>query len=452
MEAAFPLTTSFHDTARKLHIHHLAPEILGDIFFHCVPTSSSLPAVVSFNDAPLLLLQVCRYWRQIAWRTPYLWTSLNLDQALIRRPSNTFQMWLDNAGSLLLKVHLPFKSHIYIDKTEAEAVMELLLDNFDRLLELSGSLMPWFAKNLLRRNLPIQAPFLRRLDVGGWDKLSVPLDLERLRRSMVVPQLQICNLNSLRFQLSLLCLDPTRLRELNGLWVISVAEFESMEILSSFTSLQSLNIYLHIPTEGTVLKIPPRISIPSLRCLKIGTYSGYDPELFLGALDVHFIEHLELLSSAIGESPIGPLLDSLTNGNIPPLKSLALIGYNVVASECIPWLSRFTQLQTLIIDRGMVDAGVLMMLTYNDVTSPDLQICPCLATMHFKHVKLPLRAVQGLVASRVPGGDAGGCLRRVTFEDCEGLEENHRAAFSKIQDISGGLIQIEFISGKVCSY
>ena len=440
------LTSSSPDLPRGHLIHNMAPEILGEIFIRCLPNP---PKLVSSKNAPLLLLQVCRHWRQTARWTPRLWTELKLSQKAILQPARFLQIWLDNAGSLPLKVTLP--GHAKYPK-EAEEVIELLLDHFHRISELDGSLTPSFASILLRcsQSFPIRAPFLKRLDVGCWDKLPSILDLERLRGCIIAPQLEVCNLNTSRFQLSLLRLDPTRLRELCDLWVIEVAEFESMEILISFTSLQTLTIFLQPALDVSVLKIPSIIPIPSLRRLQIATYPGYDPNLFPKALDVAFIECLELCSVQPGDLPLGPMLDSLTGGIIPPLKSLRLSGYNITASECMPWIRRFTELETLTLEDGTFDLEALNLFSCGDSLKPsDFWICPHLSTLHLKRFKAPWNAMEDLVRSRAPTGDVGGRLRKVIFEASEGLGDLQKATFKTIQEDSRGWIQFEFLPGWV---
>ncbi|KAJ7167817.1 hypothetical protein C8R46DRAFT_1094246 [Mycena filopes] len=61
----------------------LPPEITSEIFLHCLPP---VPELGSYpkdaprsSRAPLLLLRVCRAWRDIAMSTPHLWAHLHLD-------------------------------------------------------------------------------------------------------------------------------------------------------------------------------------------------------------------------------------------------------------------------------------------------------------------------------------------------------------------------------------
>lgn len=54
------------------------PELLGQIFGHCLPdTIYGLPTA-NPDNSPVLLTRVCRLWRRTALRTPQLWTSLRL--------------------------------------------------------------------------------------------------------------------------------------------------------------------------------------------------------------------------------------------------------------------------------------------------------------------------------------------------------------------------------------
>ncbi|KAJ2922800.1 hypothetical protein H1R20_g14272, partial [Candolleomyces eurysporus] len=57
-------------------IRRLPPEIMGRIFVHSIHSGG----YSSFNicDAPLVLLRVCRSWREIALNTPQLWSSFEI--------------------------------------------------------------------------------------------------------------------------------------------------------------------------------------------------------------------------------------------------------------------------------------------------------------------------------------------------------------------------------------
>ncbi|KAJ6477532.1 hypothetical protein C8R45DRAFT_1007249, partial [Mycena sanguinolenta] len=80
----------------------LPAEITTEIFLRCTPSQSNLGE--SPSEAPLLLAQICRQWRQIALDTPHLWRSL-----LFRNDETSIELlrlWLSRSGSLPLNLDL----------------------------------------------------------------------------------------------------------------------------------------------------------------------------------------------------------------------------------------------------------------------------------------------------------------------------------------------------------
>jgi len=57
-------------------VRKLPIEILQGIFIACLPTAHN--AVMSKQEPPILLTQVCSSWRNIAHTTPQLWKSLHI--------------------------------------------------------------------------------------------------------------------------------------------------------------------------------------------------------------------------------------------------------------------------------------------------------------------------------------------------------------------------------------
>ena len=96
------------------------------------------------------------------------------------------------------------------------------------------------------------------------------------------------------------------------------------------------------------------------------------------------------------------------------------------------------------LDRGTIEAEVLISLTWDSSTSPDLWICPVLSILHLEYMEFPWKEMEDLIRSRVPASKAGRGLREVNvtlWVSEEALEKSHRAAFGMIQEDSGGLIQ-----------
>jgi hypothetical protein len=57
-------------------LRRVPPEILSDIFVQCLPRTQYIGPMR--HQAPLLLGQICRRWRQVAFSTPQLWSSISI--------------------------------------------------------------------------------------------------------------------------------------------------------------------------------------------------------------------------------------------------------------------------------------------------------------------------------------------------------------------------------------
>jgi hypothetical protein len=106
------LTAKLNQLRRSFRVHEalfapirrLAPEILGEIFIHSISVAAT---VVSFHEAPLFLLQVCRRWRRVALGTPRLWTVLLVCTGPASRrlnQSSIIRMWMENSRALPVQV------------------------------------------------------------------------------------------------------------------------------------------------------------------------------------------------------------------------------------------------------------------------------------------------------------------------------------------------------------
>ncbi|KAJ7672184.1 hypothetical protein DFH06DRAFT_979499 [Mycena polygramma] len=84
----------------------LPPEITSEIFFHCLPTCADEECnTADADEAPLLLLRICRTWRKIAISTPALWASIEL--AMDRTHSaELFESWLARVGGCPISAKL----------------------------------------------------------------------------------------------------------------------------------------------------------------------------------------------------------------------------------------------------------------------------------------------------------------------------------------------------------
>ncbi|KAJ7076514.1 hypothetical protein C8R43DRAFT_859382, partial [Mycena crocata] len=76
----------------------LPPEISGEIFRLCVAPTDTPP---SGRYAPLMCLNVCRAWSDIAHTTPHLWTEITVSPGRDWRLKEPMaEAWFARSGSL----------------------------------------------------------------------------------------------------------------------------------------------------------------------------------------------------------------------------------------------------------------------------------------------------------------------------------------------------------------
>ena len=118
------LTLKRYDLKRKINqlnpiIKELPPDVMSTIFEFCLPNFADHQLSLTVYPKedypskapyiPLSLGSICSYWREIAWSTPSLWSSL-----VVRVPSNPdshmatgiAQEWLGRSGQLPLSIRI----------------------------------------------------------------------------------------------------------------------------------------------------------------------------------------------------------------------------------------------------------------------------------------------------------------------------------------------------------
>ncbi|KAH7887188.1 hypothetical protein F5I97DRAFT_1873831 [Phlebopus sp. FC_14] len=92
-------------------IRRLSPEILAEIFCHCLPENPPVPRA---RAIPLVLTRVCQRWRSIATATPQLWSSLTIPLRHAVRDEYRLQYdtWMARAKSVPLVLVVENVHHI----------------------------------------------------------------------------------------------------------------------------------------------------------------------------------------------------------------------------------------------------------------------------------------------------------------------------------------------------
>ncbi|KAJ7646525.1 hypothetical protein FB45DRAFT_890683 [Roridomyces roridus] len=90
----------------------LPPDVIREIFVACLPTDRN--AVMSAQEAPLLLARISSAWRHIALTTPRLWSSLHIPvEFVLEKPEQRIpavSLWLQRSGVRPISLSLSFTS------------------------------------------------------------------------------------------------------------------------------------------------------------------------------------------------------------------------------------------------------------------------------------------------------------------------------------------------------
>ena len=100
-------------------VHQLSPDIMSTIFEFCLPDfmDGQLAPVGDVDlSIPLSLGAICSYWRDIAWSTPSLWSSLVVRVTRKHDPhivTSIAHEWLSRSGQLPLSIRICSKFNVH---------------------------------------------------------------------------------------------------------------------------------------------------------------------------------------------------------------------------------------------------------------------------------------------------------------------------------------------------
>ncbi|KAJ7615003.1 hypothetical protein FB45DRAFT_758125 [Roridomyces roridus] len=98
----------------------LAPEITAEIFQWCFDAYPSF----GYNSTPLLLICVCRYWRDVALSTPALWDTIwFLRDPIIQTHYPALESWLKRSGTRPITLGIHYVAY------ESSAHLDMLIHN-----------------------------------------------------------------------------------------------------------------------------------------------------------------------------------------------------------------------------------------------------------------------------------------------------------------------------------
>ena len=128
----------------------LPPEILAEIFRYCVPCPVYLPP--KLHEAPLLLCQICSFWRSVALHTPTLWNNIEARCYIsYDRLLEMVKTWFSRSGTFApLAIDIGPYRWCRRSFLVPELVDELIIPYINRFRKISISLPTTLLQPLLR--------------------------------------------------------------------------------------------------------------------------------------------------------------------------------------------------------------------------------------------------------------------------------------------------------------
>ncbi|TDL16274.1 hypothetical protein BD410DRAFT_832160 [Rickenella mellea] len=245
-------------------IHHLLPEIISEIFIHCL--TRNCPGQ---KQAPLNVSSVCRQWRQIATSTPHLWSQISIHQSWNSRTQfvRILKLWISRSGSCGFSFAINWMRRDFsgVPDTAFQAILGVLLDNCEawRNVQLTTelSLLTEFLSVIPGRTPKIQKITIH--GVGGYETFS----LTKLFAAPLVGLTHLFIDASTRF---LPCSNGLLLENLRSLHLRYVDQLELIDCLSRSPRLQEFKAWFTFNTPNLQpIHNHVNVCLPHLRSLQL---------------------------------------------------------------------------------------------------------------------------------------------------------------------------------------
>ncbi|KAJ7076017.1 hypothetical protein B0H15DRAFT_865155 [Mycena belliarum] len=287
-------------------------EIIEEIFVFCLPNGGDDPQVPHPSAAPMVLLNVCQHWRNIALSTPRLWCSLrvNLQAQRFKNSLPLLECWLARARSCPLSLAVVYTTY------EANPSPDFLIWSLTKSCEQWQDVRLELPFKDLQRLTGIEGhiPLLRKLLIGPSDAYSAGMQGMR-----IAPITAFSDAPSLR-EVHLVTGYPFTIElpwaQLTKLQATSLSVCECLEILEASPALIecSLSLRQSFDSAGAT-------RIPALEHLEVLTLrpSGFHADL-LHCLSLPVLRELQFhiastASSTDSLSKITAFLDRSTATN-----------------------------------------------------------------------------------------------------------------------------------------
>lgn len=443
----------------------LPSELLSQVFIHCLPSETD---PISPKVGPLLFLQVCRRWREIAYLTPSLWQLVCLGRKFKGGPIFIFDLFLEKSGNLPLTIILPSPKHPKLTPAHRyEEFVDRVLDNLHRVSALRGhfsSLFPYIIFNRLTATAAqggsrhLYAPLLKHLDVSGFDipsQLSQQEFTKCLSNCIIAPNLEDLDLNTSRTILSMISISsliPESLKTLTGLYITDVAQVTDLSFLCQACNLTTFEfcIYDTYALEPPVLKFPSSVLLPSLKELSFAFIGTRYTEV-LRSLHLPCIEKLSIIVRM--GPPLSQVVQLLTKGGTPPLRSLGLGSWNEVADNDseLQCFMRFKEIEQLTFHLLPLAHWPLLERVEGSDSDSEFMLFPQLSSVIIRNTSFHIvdyKMIREILWNRSTLN--GGKLTCAKFINCKFMSPDDKEALQALCSETDGQLNIEIVVDEEC--
>lgn len=371
-------------------IRRIPPELLGEIFFHCLPAETYIRP--SAKEYPLLFTQISSTWRAVALATPALWTSLavNLSTESCTPALPLIHTWLARSGSCLLSFYIVDtirKDEQEPHMTTSASVLALYAPHYNRWQNVRLEYLDWRVDTGFAALLPCADPprALESLHLARdfWRpneraQLSLMLSAPRLRDCTWISNTDLGKTFHASFpQLSRLFLERPLVQE------------DFMHILGEGANLEACQFFVlaSSPLERAPGEVVLRHNLRSLD-ITADLFGRLFAQLELPHLTDFSVRRFDVVPHHVSVWPHAAFLSLLARSGCV-LRGLSLTDMDVSPAEMREVLRAAAvrgSLERLVLwnDRRMkhtiVDDEVLRLLTW---AHAEEQVCPRLASVKF---------------------------------------------------------------------
>ena len=185
------LRLKHYDLKRKINrfhspiIRHLPPDVMSTIFEFCLPYFSdhhdhrlAFRSTEKDSSFPLSLGAVCSYWRDIAWSTSSLWSSLAVHVRSKHDPhiiAGVAQEWLARSGQLPLTIRVLASPYDWKAMKTTSALADIINRYSTRWSYLDLGIPSSYFQHF--HAIDNHAPILKSIRFHSWDATNLNFQL-----------------------------------------------------------------------------------------------------------------------------------------------------------------------------------------------------------------------------------------------------------------------------------